>query len=164
MLRYKVTRATQSKAKDHSPLFHNKEQEQHLLAVFKTLGVARIEVEYSGSGDSGQTDEVRFLDARGRTVRYDEAVKYDFEEEKVNLEGVADRLAWNAVDKGGHGGFYNNEGGFGILVIDLLASPVAFRLDHSDNVIETDESYSMWVAGDPEDAANDLPQASHSGY
>jgi hypothetical protein len=71
-----VTSATASKkrksAPNHSPLFSDRDNETLLLATFKMIGIARIEVEYSGSGDSGQVDHVALMREDGSLASYNE--------------------------------------------------------------------------------------------
>lgn len=74
----------------------------------------KIEIEYSGSGDSGATDDVISI--------YDLGKDRDFD----------DHL-WSMIQKY-EGGFYNNEGGYG----NVTVSAYLFEWEHNNYIHETD--------------------------
>lgn len=78
-----------------------------MLAVGEQ-GIEKVEVEFSGSGDSGDIDEWRYLDSEGDEV-------YPNNQVTEVIKRIGERIINN------HYGYdwYNNEGGRGTLYIDL---------------------------------------------
>lgn len=78
-----------------------------MLAVGEQ-GIEKVEVEFSGSGDSGDIDEWRYLDSEGDEV-------YPNDQVTEVIKRIGERIINN------HYGYdwYNNEGGRGTLYIDL---------------------------------------------
>lgn len=99
------------------------EERARLLAELRALGVASLEADYDGYGDSGNVEAIR---------TEPEAAKVD------EMEGLADFL-WS-VAYAEHPGFENNEGGGGTVTWDVAADRI--DLDHYDNVVERVSSQS----------------------
>lgn len=88
-----------------------------LAPVLTNLGVASFEADFSGSGDSGQMDEVRFKDADGNDMDSEEVLaalkrlplhsKGGF---RSDFESALDDLM--SADAEHEGNYYDNEGGF----------------------------------------------------
>ena len=102
---------------------------KELLQLLSGLKIKRITVQYSGSGDSGQTDDID-VEPSSRANLLDE--NFD---DKETIREALDRICWSAIEDQ-HDGFYNNEGGFGELVIDVLEKTI--QLNHTDYIQETD--------------------------
>ena len=131
-----------------------------IAAAGATLGY----VAYTGSGDSGQVEEVwvatgPFNDAQP----YETPGAIDLDHTKVwlpfttgsyvhdeehpdghhvltvtpnmPLDDALERFAHAAIGATGHSGYENEEGGFGYMLIDVAANTV--KLDHHDNFIQT---------------------------
>lgn len=85
--------------------------------VLSNLGVASFEADFSGSGDSGQMDEVRFKDANGAELSSTDILaalqrlplhsKGGF---MSNFEVALDEMM--GADADNEGNYYDNEGGF----------------------------------------------------
>lgn len=79
-----------------------------MLAI-NEQGIEKVEVDFSGAGDSGDIDEWRYLDSEGDEVHSpnDQAIK--------TIRKIAEKII------NSHYGYdwYNNEGGRGTLYIDL---------------------------------------------
>ena len=90
-----------------------------ILPQFRRLGVANIEVSYSGYGDSGAIDGVQYRDIAG--IRVDRA--------SIPTQLVEDleSCAYSFLPAG----FEINDGGQGTLTIDVVASKLA--LTHETN-------------------------------
>ena len=74
----------------------------------------KIEIEYSGSGDSGGTDDVISIYDLGKDKDFDEKL-------------------WDMI-QAYEGGFYNNEGGYG----NVTVSAYLFEWEHNNYIHETD--------------------------
>lgn len=120
-----------------------------LLDALKRVGAARAAVSYHGGGDEGCADGAEAFSADGTSVdpagtvlvfreRYDHT-DGQWTSSTVQLEEPLDAAlcdyAMEAVERH-HGGWENNEGGYGEVVFDCEAGTV--RLEHNDYIIETD--------------------------
>ena len=101
-----------------------------ILPQFRALGVADIEVAYSGFGDSGAIDGVQY---RGPT-----GVRVDRASIPAQLIEDVERCAYSFLPAG----FEINDGGQGTLAIDVLASKVT--IEHQENVAETRDSKQVF--------------------
>jgi len=102
---------------------------KELLQLLSGLKIKRITVQYSGSGDSGQTDDID-VEPSSRKNLLDE--KFD---DKETIHEALDRICWGAIEDE-QGGFYNNEGGFGELVVDVDEKTI--QLNHTNYIQETE--------------------------
>jgi len=117
---------------------------KELLQLLSGLKIKRITVQYSGSGDSGQTDDID-VEPSSRANLLDE--KFDDNE---TIREALDRICWSAIEDQ-HDGFYNNEGGFGELVIDVDEKTI--QLNHTNYIQETDyNEHTIYDAKDDEPA------------
>jgi hypothetical protein len=90
-----------------------------ILPRLKNWGVAKIEVEYSGYGDSGSIDGISYLDAAGEPVN-------------MNLvKSASDPDISSVVYEFLPAGFEINDGSQGTLTIDVHAGRVT--LNHGEN-------------------------------
>lgn len=96
----------------------------------KDIGVTAVVIRYSGSGDSGQVDEVEYVNKEGVVV--DEAKWQELEE--FFAEWAFDELISNSE----HDGFWNNEGGYGSIDIDFETNDI--KWDHSDYIQHTSDT------------------------
>lgn len=78
-----------------------------MLAVSEQ-GIEKIEVEFSGAGDSGDIDEWRYLDSEGDEI-------YPSNQVVEVIKRIGERIINNHYSYD----WYNNEGGRGTLHIDL---------------------------------------------
>lgn len=91
------------------------------------LGIEKIIVNYSGSGDSGQIDEILFEDIEGND---NTEVNDDIREQ---IESLSYRLLDGVED------WYNNEGGFGTIVITV--PDANYNIENNINITEV-ETYN----------------------
>ena len=84
-------------------------------------GVKKITYRYSGEGDSGSMDDVDFYPTP--RVEIPDALKNELE-----------KCAWEFIPSG----FENNDGGSGVLTIDVTTHKM--HLEHSERVIETNDT------------------------
>lgn len=86
-----------------------------------STGIKKITYEYSGEGDSGSMTDVIFYPTP--RVEIPETLKNELE-----------NCAWEFIPSG----FENNEGGFGVLTVDIAAHKL--YLEHSERIIETNDT------------------------
>lgn len=84
-----------------------------LFAALKDAGVTRVEIRYDGGGDSGQVEDVEFYgdytDARSLHDQF---------------EGDLQDLGYNILENHYDYDWYNNDGGYGTITIELVDEPV----------------------------------------
>lgn len=99
----------------------------NILFNLAAQGVKNIIIRYSGSGDSGQLDEMI-------AIKRDDSTEYELENSlKTRIENY---VFSNLIDR--LPDWYNNEGGGGELVIEV--ADASYSCDHYVN-IEQDENY-----------------------
>lgn len=111
-----------------------------LLAFLKQHGVAHVIVEYDGAGDSGQTEAITAHNASREEVSLTVEVAWPLIpwcDPVLTLRDAVDEFAWLILNRN-HGGFYNNEGGYGELRIDVENGTAV--LDHYDRFMDTTNS------------------------
>lgn len=96
----------------------------HLSQLLTTMGVARVEVTYDGCGDSGQIEELHYLNAKGEPLAPSIA---EADEERLT-QFFYDLLEMR------HPGWENNDGAFGEFTWDVAAD----TLHHTHNMRFTD--------------------------
>lgn len=126
-----------------------------LVAALAPLGCTQVDVEYSGSGDSGDQCDVTFLppdidvddamQVKGQTVasHYSSgAWEYSIVESDVSLSDLAGSVCDACIDATGHDGYQNGEGGGGSLTINMQTGRIQF--EHYDNVVTQEyEHYAL---------------------
>ena len=115
--------------KKQKPSDEKQELRDRLLNYLDALGIKRLVVQYSGSGDSGQTDDINTEPAK-RDLLLDEL----FEDTEKSLKEILDEFTWQAIEEH-EGGFYKNEGGYGEVVFDTKNRTVT--MEHNNYVQET---------------------------
>lgn len=97
-----------------------------ILPRLKKWGVAKVEAEYSGYGDSGSIDEISYLDAAGEPVN-------------MNLvRPASDPDIENVMYELLPAGFEINDGSQGMLTLDVQAGTVT--VNHGENEVISHES------------------------
>lgn len=108
-----------------------------ILIKLKDLGVESVEISFSGSGDSGDLDDVSFYKAEGKYVNYDEVNSNPIYKEAQD-ELLSDEMA-EYIDYAIEGAdWYNNDGGFGTIRLDL--NDMTASCEYSQRITE-DYSY-----------------------
>lgn len=127
-------------------LARNKET---LLDALKRAGALRARVTYHGGGDEGSHDDVSASDAANSPIDLSGTVsllceRYDREDgqwkisivpQDQPLDTALSDYAMEAVEQH-HGGWENNEGGYGEVVFDCEAGTA--RIEHNDYVVESE--------------------------
>ena len=130
------------------------------LTTLRTLGVAKLVVNFSGGGDSGDIDSVDAYNA-GQTaaiplttqIPWSSDEKYfnmdegtwekRTKEGLMSIEEIAKELTLQALENEGLD-WYNNDGGQGSLEIDFSTSPPTIQLDVGINYMSTeDHSFNL---------------------
>jgi hypothetical protein len=124
-----------------------------LLKAMRRLGIQKIEVSYSGVGDSGAIDEVSGIGADGVIVDIVSAGSIalirtvsNFENGSWSERSVRKRMPFHEACEeyvcdwleANHMGWENNDGADGEVVIDLAESKVTFT--HNSHYIATETS------------------------
>jgi hypothetical protein len=109
-----------------------------LLKALAARRIATVEITYDGEGDSGQIQDTAAFDAGNARVPLDRPVTMALLKGKEptryqTLSEAIDDFVWTVLQEY-HGGFENNDGGFGIIVIDVAEGTVT--LDHNDRCID----------------------------
>jgi hypothetical protein len=124
-----------------------------LIAAMRKYGIARIEVEYSGYGDSGQIDYVYFygtggkdFDATGLTVpgyqkNYDWQTKDYIVHKEDYLTELAQDVVWYWLEEA-HGGWEIDEGSDGKYALTLDENVLAVANTHNNHFTQTDTEES----------------------
>ena len=103
--------------------------ERKLLFDFlKALGIQVLKVHYSGSGDSGQTDDMTTIPAKLSEL-LDEQLN-----QKETLRSYLETFTWEKIEDE-ESGFYNNEGGYGEIIFDVAERTI--KMEHNNYIHET---------------------------
>jgi hypothetical protein len=136
-------------------MFPSPEHRGVFLTTLRTLGVAKLIVNFSGGGDSGDIESVDAYNADMKTEiplttqipwssdgNYFNMNKGTWEkrtkEEVMTLEKIAKELTFKALEDQGLD-WYNNDGGQGTLEIDFSTSPPTIQLDVGINYTSVEE-------------------------
>ena len=120
-------------------MFQNhKEQEitnltkSKVLLKLKDLGVKSIRINFSGSGDSGDIDDVEYTDMNGTSSWSNNYIGPDTTNE---LDAEISDLFYDFVDEQAcrHGDWVNNEGGYGTMIIYVDGT---YQLDYHQRTTE----------------------------
>jgi hypothetical protein len=97
------------------------------VQVIKDHNIARIEVDYSGGGDDGCIDDVRYedIDENNIDILMEPDVSAEWDDLLYNM--LSDNIEWDWI---------NNEGGYGQMMIDCTKTPWDVKINHSQRVLE----------------------------
>lgn len=121
-----------------------------VCASLKALGVAKVVVEYRGSGDSGEGLEIQTTpdgvpltalvsQFEERSTFANGAWTYKEQVADMSLERAIEEITDHVIRLSGNSGYEINEGGGGTLSMDVAAQ--RFDLDHFDYVVEEEHNY-----------------------
>tara|TARA_R100000655_G_scaffold43191_3_gene79396 strand:+ start:22498 stop:22872 length:375 start_codon:yes stop_codon:yes gene_type:complete len=97
------------------------------VQVIKDHNISKIEIDYSGGGDDGCLDAVRYEDINGNNID----VKLDGE-----VEAEWDDLLYNMLSENIEWDWINNDGGYGQMTIDCTKTPWKVNINHTQRVCE----------------------------
>lgn len=147
--------------------FQSKEQRDLFLTLLKVMGGRTARVEFDGAGDSGSIEWLGLLDQDGKEIDltnatfdwFETASEYDPHQNKwvttrkpvpnMPVADILKTICEDALEESGHD-WYNNEGGYGNLFIDLTATPPEVVLNVSVRVTST-EDYTYDLVEDEEE-------------
>lgn len=151
-------------------MFPSKQHKLLILTQLRTLGVAYVEVSFSGSGDSGSIEGVYCRNAEHKDIALPD-VTFEWPEyssifdiqantwirkatpKPKTLEEILQQITYDALDEQGLD-WYNNDGGQGQLRIDFMQSPPGITLDVGINVTNTTD-YEFDFTDDCDDEGPD---------
>jgi len=116
---------------------------QIVVNYLKQQGAAQVVCDYSGSGDSGDMADIAFFkedkfnpsDDTSNIINISQIISIPSDDGASGVESFdIEDFMWEAIDRYGHGGFWNNEGGRGDLTIHADGR---IELNHTDYVIQT---------------------------
>ncbi len=121
-----------------------------LLPVLRERGVQQVTVQFDGSGDSGSIDSTYYepqLESRGIDIQVRRVTRefvqgewrYASNVERLNLDDAIEEVANDYLEETGVD-WYNNDGGFGELVIDVTQGTVALEINV--RMTESETAYS----------------------
>ena len=98
-----------------------------VILELKDLGVDRVAIHYSGSGDSGDIDDVTYYNKAGEVVEIEE-------EHKEVHEKVKDYafIILNDIED-----WWNNDGGYGVL--NMFISQNTYSIENHIYITETED-------------------------
>ena len=97
------------------------------VQVIKDHNIASIEVDYSGGGDDGCIDSVRFEDHNENNIDIIMENEISAEWDDLLYNMLSDNIEWDWI---------NNEGGYGQMMIDCTKTPWKVTINHSQRVLE----------------------------
>jgi hypothetical protein len=100
-----------------------------VILELKDLGVDRVAIQYSGSGDSGDIDDVTYYNKAGEVVEIEE--KYEEVHEKVKDYAL---IILNDIED-----WWNNEGGYGVL--NMFISQNTYSIENHIYITETEDYF-----------------------
>ena len=161
---------------DVSSTFPCPDRKKFLIGLLKVLGGHKVEVTFSGGGDSGEIDEASLLNAEGQIISLN-GVTLDWHHTTSHIDQVKGgwvkttkvvnksltdvlvQITENALEESGHD-WYNNDGGEGSLTIDLSQDPVAIDLQVGVRYTETTwHNYQLHTEDESEEEEDDAPNA-----
>ena len=144
--------------------FPDKDKKDLLMTLLKVLGGRKVEVSFDGSGDSGSIDYVDLVDQDGKEISlknatfdwHERASEFDPHQNKwlmttkpvpnMPVADILKQITEDALEESGHD-WYNNEGGYGRLNIDLTTTPPEITLSVSIRYTNT-EDYEIDLTGE----------------
>lgn len=102
-----------------------------LVEEMLKLAISIIEIEFAGSGDSGNINSITLYDINNNKISYQQAI-----EEYKDLQKQAEHYAYEYLSGTGID-WYNNDGGQGEIIIDLSTVPFIFNA-----IVDTNETIS----------------------
>lgn len=98
-----------------------------VILELKDLGVDKVEVNYSGSGDSGDIDTITYYNKAGEVVE----IEGEYEEVHNKLQDYALTLLNDIED------WWNNDGGYGVL--NMFISQNTYSIENHIYFTETED-------------------------
>lgn len=160
-----------------SYIFPNEDSKTLLFTLLKILGGRKVEVHFSGGGDSGNIDNACLLNQDNEPIDIQKASLPWFENkssfdsttnkwvntfeqvESMPLNDILVGLTENALENEGLD-WYNNEGGQGAFRIDLTTTPPSIELTVEINRTEVDSYDFDYTENKDEEGEDNAPISS----
>ena len=97
------------------------------VQVIKDHNISNIEVDYSGGGDDGCIDDVRFEDHNENKIDVFMEPEVSSEWDDLLYDMLSNNIEWDWI---------NNDGGYGQMIIDCTKTPWDVKIDHVQRVTE----------------------------
>ena len=111
-----------------------------IFAALAAAGIHKVTVEYDGSGDSGQIEDVWARNDGDEIISFPSDRKITLLSEnpdhplaEQSFEAAVETLAWDYLEQR-HDGWENNDGAFGIFVFDVPGRLIT--LEHNERYTE----------------------------
>jgi hypothetical protein len=139
-----------------------KQHVQNLFAQLKLLNVHAFRINFEGSGDDGQIDEIEFYNANENINIPNDMISWVYTEygqepkdRKVTLHKAIEDLGYKMLDEAGHD-WYNNDGGYGTIDVTLededsrpsVHMEINIRYMNEDRYEYDDDNFSMFAEGE----------------
>ena len=97
------------------------------VQVIKDHNIAKIEVDYSGGGDDGCIDDVRYedIDENKIDILMEPDVSAEWDDLLYNM--LSENIEWDWI---------NNDGGYGQMIIDCTKTPWDVKINHTQRITE----------------------------
>jgi hypothetical protein len=111
-----------------------------VFAALAKAGIRRVTVDYDGSGDSGQIENVEAWDPGDERMAFPSGTMVHLASETADqflpesLEAAVETLAWDYLEISVGWGWENNDGAFGTFVFDVPARTLT--LEHNERYTE----------------------------
>jgi hypothetical protein len=114
-----------------------------VFAALAEAGIHRVTVDYDGSGDSGQIENIEAWDAGNERIPFPSNSKVQLASDNADsllpdqhLEAAVETLAWDYLEI--YYGWENNDGAFGTFVFDVPDRSIA--LEHNERYTEVNST------------------------
>jgi hypothetical protein len=104
-----------------------------VFAALAAAGIHRVTVDYDGSGDSGQIENIEAWNAADERMPFPTDPRIQLISENAghplaaqNLEAAVESVAWDYLDDL-YNGWENNDGAFGTFAFDVAARSVSLE-------------------------------------
>ena len=139
-----------------------KQHVQNLFAQLKLLNVHAFRINFEGSGDDGQIDEIEFYNANENINIPNDMISWVYTEygqepkdAKVTIHKAIEDLGYKMLDETGHD-WYNNDGGYGTIDVTLedeegrpsVHMEMNIRYTSEDQYDYDDNNFSMFAEGE----------------
>ena len=97
------------------------------VQVIKDHNISNIEVDYSGGGDDGCIDDVRFEDHNENKIDVFMEPEVSSEWDDLLYDMLSNNIEWDWI---------NNDGGYGQMTIDCTQDPWKVNINHTQRITE----------------------------
>lgn len=128
--------------------FDSKDEAVALTTQLKMLGVAKVAISFSGSGDSGEIEYIELFNANENDIPMPTDMvawtkqtygEQKAEQKQVKLRDALNDIGYRVLDETGMD-WYNNEGGQGVVYLNIDSGSVfGVNVDMEINITQTED-------------------------